>query len=309
MKKYKGSLLLLLCAAIWGFAFAAQSSAADSVPPFTFNGIRSFMGAFVLLAFLLIKGRIKGESFFPENREDKKNLIISGIACGIILFIATNLQQYGITVYPAEASASGRAGFITALYVVLVPIFSIILKKKIHLIVWLAAVIAVIGMYFLCFKKGEGLSGVYFGDLLIILCALCFAGHIVSVDYFVQRAEGIKISCIQFFVSALLSSVCALIFEKPDFAGISESMIALLYAGVCSTGIAYTLQIVGQETTPPALASIICSFESVFAAIGGWLVLGERLSSRELIGCAIMFAAVIMAQVPEFFKDKKLKSI
>lgn len=302
-KKYLGSFALLLAAVIWGFAFVAQTSGAKSIPAFTLNTLRSFVG-FAFLALLIAIMSIKKKDLIPSDKASVKSLIIGGICCGVALFIATGFQQYAIGTYPPEAAASGRSGFITALYVVLVPCVSaLILKKKIHPIVWLGIGIAVVGMYLLSFSKG--ISGIYLGDLITFLCAVSFCGHILVIDHFVAKSNGILLSCIQFFTVGVLSLVVALIFEKTTLSAILEALIPVLYLGIMSSGVAYTLQVVGQKYTAPTTASILMSLESVFAVIGGALVLGERLSFRELIGCLLMFAAIIVAQSPDFAKSKK----
>lgn len=302
-KKYLGSFALLLAAVIWGFAFVAQTSGAKSIPAFTLNTLRSFVG-FAFLALLIAIMSIKKKDLIPSDKASVKSLIIGGICCGAALFIATGFQQYAIGTYPPEAAASGRSGFITALYVVLVPCVSaLILKKKIHPLVWLGIGIAVVGMYLLSFSKG--ISGIYLGDLITFLCAVSFCGHILVIDHFVAKSNGILLSCIQFFTVGVLSLVVALIFEKTTLSAILEALIPVLYLGIMSSGVAYTLQVVGQKYTAPTTASILMSLESVFAVIGGALVLGERLSFRELIGCLLMFAAIIVAQSPDFAKAKK----
>lgn len=301
-KKYLGSFALLLAAVIWGFAFVAQTSGAKSIPAFTLNTLRSFVG-FAFLALLIAIMSIKKKDLIPSDKASVKSLIIGGICCGVALFIATGFQQYAIGTYPPDAAASGRSGFITALYVVLVPCVSaLILKKKIHPIVWLGIGIAVVGMYLLSFSKG--ISEIYLGDLITFLCAVSFCGHILVIDHFVAKSNGILLSCIQFFTVGVLSLVVALIFEKTTLSAILEALIPVLYLGIMSSGVAYTLQVVGQKHTAPTTASILMSLESVFAVIGGALVLGERLSFRELIGCLLMFAAIIVAQSPDFAKAK-----
>ncbi len=302
-KKYFGSLALLLAAIIWGFAFVAQTSGAKSIPAFTLNTLRSFVG-FSFLAILIGLMSIKKKDLVPRDKASLRTLIIGGICCGIALFIATGFQQYAIGTYPEEAGASGRSGFITALYVVLVPcVSSLVFKKKTHPVVWLGIAIAVIGMYLLSFAKG--ISGVYTGDLITFLCAVSFCGHILVIDHFVAKSNGILLSCVQFLTVGVLSLITALIFEETTLSAIIEALIPILYLGIMSSGVAYTLQVVGQKYTAPTTASILMSLESVFAVIGGWVVLGERLSSRELFGCLLMFGAIIVAQIPDLAKAKK----
>lgn len=301
-KKAFGSISLLIAAIIWGFAFVAQTSGAASIPTFTFNFLRSYI-AFIFLGIFIALASVKKPDMIPKTKASKKDLIIGGICCGIALFVATSFQQYGISLYPEGAGASGRSGFITALYVVLVPCFSaLIFRRAIHPLVWCGVIVAVIGMYLLCF--GGGISKIYIGDIMIFLCALSFCGHILVIDHFAKKSNGILLSCIQFFTMGTLSLISMLIFESPDFNAVLDSMLPILYLGIMSSGVAYTLQVVGQKHTEPTVASILMSLESVFAVIGGWLILGEKLSERELIGCFMVFVAIIVSQVPGFIKKK-----
>jgi drug/metabolite transporter (DMT)-like permease len=299
-QKLKGSIYLLLAAAIWGIAFVAQSAAADQVEPFTFNCIRSWIATVVLLAFLLVRGRIRHEPLLPADRNRRKALLLGGAACGAVMFIAAGFQQSGITAYPEHVASSGRSGFITALYVVMVPLVGIFFRKKIHWMVGLGVALSVAGMYFLCFT--DGIGGLYLGDVLVFCCALAFTAHILTVDHFIALADGVKLSCIQFFVTGALSCVMMVLTESPDWAAILDASIPLLYAGVMSSGVAYTLQILGQKDTDPTVASLLMSLESVFAGLGGWWLLHERLSGTELLGCGLVFGAVVLAQVPGFFQ-------
>ncbi len=300
-KNLKGSLILLLAALIWGFAFAAQSSAADSVGPFTFNAVRSCVGALFLVGVIAVRAGITKQPIIPAESQEKKGILLGGISCGVALFLAANFQQFGIWAYPDGVAASGRSGFLTAMYVVMVAFVGCFSGKKLHPIIPAAAVVAVLGMYMLCMSGG--ISGLYLGDLLCLICAVCFTGHILVVDRF-SAFDGIKISCIQFFTVGVLSGICMLAFEEVSMSSILSAWLPILYTGVCSSGIAYTLQIIGQKKAEPAVASIVMSLESVFAGVGGWLVLGEKLSARELGGCALVFAAVILAQVPDFIKKQ-----
>ena len=303
-QKIKGSLCLLLAAAIWGFAFVAQSSAADRVEPFTFNCLRSWIATVALLGFLLVRGRLRRESLLPAAKADRRHLLMGGIACGVVMFVAAGFQQSGITAYPDAVASSGRSGFITALYVVMVPVVGIFFRKKVHWMVWVGVALSVAGMYFLCFNGGIG--GLYLGDVLVFCCALAFTAHILTVDHFIARTDGVMLSCIQFFVTGALSCVMMVLTESPDWSVIPQAWFPLLFAGVMSSGVAYTLQIIGQKDTDPAVASLLMSLESVFAGLGGWLLLQERLSVPELVGCGLVFAAVVLAQMPEFFRPKKV---
>lgn len=288
------SLLLLLTATIWGVAFVAQSVGMEYIGPFTFNAVRNAIGAVVLIPCIGFLQRIRTdeEKQRMADKQEKKTLLAGGVSCGVLLFIASNLQQVGI-----QYTTVGKAGFITAMYIVIVPLLGIFLKKKAGARVWCAVVIAVAGLYMLCVTDG----GFYLqkGDLLVLICAVAFSVHILAVDYFSPRVDGVKMSCIQFFVCALLSGICMLLFETPEPARILQAWVPVLYAGVLSCGVAYTLQIVGQKGMNPTVASLILSLESVVSVIAGWVILRQELSGRELIGCGLMFAAIILVQLPE----------
>lgn len=292
MKKMttKSALLLLLTATIWGIAFVAQSAGSDYAGPFTFNAIRTIMGGVVLIPciYFLDKGKKKRSEMIAS---DQKNLITGGILCGVVLFIASNLQQIGIAY-----TTAGKAGFITALYIVLVPMMGIFLKKITGLKIWLGVLLAAVGLYFLCMNEGFSIG---IGDIYLLMGAACFAVHILVIDYYSPKVDGVKMSCIQFFVCGILSAVPMLLFETPRIGSLVSGWIPLVYAGVMSCGVAYTLQIVGQRDADPTIASLILSLESVVSVLAGFLILGERLSIREGIGCILMFAAIILAQLPE----------
>ncbi len=294
----KGTLLLSVAALIWGLAFVAQSEAAEFVPPFTFNMLRSVIGAGVLYLFWLFSGKKDSKKFFPENPKDKKGYYACALTCGICLSIAINFQQFGISAYPTGVASEARAGFITALYVILVPIFSCFLKKRVGLPVLLGVLIAVAGVYLLCFSKG--FSGIYIGDALMFLCTIAFAVHIMAVDRFASEIGGVKLSIMQFCVAAVVSAALAVVFEweQISLANILSAAPQILYLGIMSSGVAYTLQIVGQKYAEPTVASITMSLESVFAALGGWLISGNSLSLRELLGCTLVFVAILVAQIP-----------
>ena len=298
----KGTLILTVAAIIWGLAFVAQSGAADLVPPFAFNALRSAIAALALYLFWFFTQR-KGERFFPETCNGKKQYFACALICGLCLSVAINFQQFGIAAYPKGVASEARAGFITALYVILVPIFSIFLKKKVGIPVLLGVIIAISGIYLLCFSKG--VSGIYIGDFLIFLCAVSFALHIMSVDKFVGFTGGVKLSIMQFLVAAVVSGILALIFEfdKIEMGNILAASPQILYLGIMSSGVAYTLQIVGQKFAEPTVASITMSLESVFAALGGWLISGNALTTRELLGCVLVFVAILVAQTPSKIKN------
>ena len=294
MKKteWKSPALLFLTAVVWGVAFVAQSVGMDYVGPFTFNCIRCLIGAVVLVPCIWFldgwKQRPDGASC---GRESARALLAGGICCGLALFVASNLQQIGI-----QYTTVGKAGFITALYIVMVPVFGIFLKKRAGIRVWVSVALAVAGLYLLCITDRLALGK---GDILVLLCAVVFAVHILVVDHFSAKADGVRMSCIQFLVCGLLSGVCMLITEHPEMRLILQAWQPILYAGVFSCGVGYTLQIVGQKGTDPTVASLILSLESVVSVLAGWLLLGQRLSVRELGGCALMFAAILLAQMPE----------
>lgn len=289
------SLLLLLTATIWGVAFVAQSVGMDYVGPFTFNAVRNLIGAVVLLPCIGILSRMdgskQGHADTADLKKNRKTLLIGGISCGTLLCIASNLQQFGIMY-----TTTGKAGFITAMYIVLVPVFGIFLHKKAGIRIWIAVAIAVAGMYLLCGLGGE--AGLQAGDWLLIGCAVVFSFHILVIDYFSPKVNGVKLSCIQFFTCAVLSGIGMLLFETPSLTAILAAWVPILYAGVLSCGVAYTLQIVGQKGMNPTVASLILSLESVVSLLAGWLILDQRLSGRELCGCALAFAAIILVQLP-----------
>ena len=303
MSNIKGSAILLLAALIWGFAFVAQTGAAEHVPPFLVNALRSLIAAaFLFVVYILF--RKKGKPFFPKAEGSKKLYLKAALLCGICLTVSVNLQQFGIAVYPQGVAAEARSGFITALYVVLVPILSVFVGKKVHILVWLAAVVAMVGVYMLCLFGG--MDALYFGDLLVFICAFTFACHIMTADRYVGKIGGIKLSIMQFLVCGVLSLILSLIFEfsSVTFENIMAAAPEILYLGICSCGIAYTLQLIGQKYAQPAVASITMSFESVFAVLGGWILSGNALSKNEILGCVLMFCGIILAQLPELFTRK-----
>ena len=299
-----GILILLFTSIIWGLAFVAQDQVADSIEPFTLNCIRCLIGALVLLPVLLIKNKIQNRPVLEKDKSKRKKLIIASVLCGVSLCIGMNFQQFGIALYPNDAAVSGRSGFITALYVVLVPILSLLLKKKLGINTIISVVLATIGLYLLCFSKG--LDHVYLGDIIVLISALGFALQILFVDKYVGEIEGVKLSLLQFVVCGVLSGILMFIFEKPSINKIIEVILPILYLGGISSGIGYTLQIIGQKfSNNPTLDSIIMSLESVFAVLGGAIILNEHLSNNELIGCIIMFLAIIISQLPKLTFEKK----
>lgn len=300
------SCLLFLTALIWGVAFVAQSAGMDYVEPFTFNAVRCILGGIVLIpciGILSYYDKRKQTAVMEEDkiRTDKGSqsrlLYLGGLSCGILLFIASNFQQVGI-----QYTTVGKAGFITALYIIIVPVLGIFLHRRAGKKVWWGVLLALCGLYLLCMKNEIRLEK---GDALVLVCAVTFSFHIMVIDYSSSKVDGVKMSCIQFFVCGILSAICMFLFEKPNISQILAAWIPILYAGVMSCGVAYTLQIVAQEGMNPTVASLILSMESVISVLAGWILLKESLSRRELMGCLLMFSAVVLAQLPERKIQKK----
>ena len=303
-KSLLSSALLLTAAIIWGFAFVAQEKLADTIPPFTVNMIRSLIASVALIPVAAITRRMQGKRLREENPADRRTLIKAGVICGVMLCISVNLQQFGIALYPEGAPASAHSGFLTALYIVFVPIFGLFLKKKPGLSIIIAVVLATVGLYFLCLYEGFGT--LYLGDVVVLICGASFAVQILCVDRYIDKVDGVKLSSIQFLVTGVLSGILMLIFEKPDLSAILAGWQPLLYLALLSSCVGYTLQIIGQKyASSPALASILMSMESVFAVIGGMIFLHAIPKANEWVGCALMFAAIIIAQLPkDIFKKK-----
>ena len=290
MSKTKSNLMLLLCAMIWGSAFVAQSAGMDHIGPWTFNAMRSLIGGLTLLILMPFLDRVRNVKK-EDAHMDKKVLLTGGIACGVVLCFASYFQQTGI-----QYTTVGKAGFLTALYTIAVPVLGILVGKKTRPLVWVCVVISVIGFYFLSL---EGSFSLGLGDGLVLIGSLLFAVHILVIDYFSPKTDGVRLSCIQFFTAGIISFVPMMIFEQPSFTAILQAAAPILYAGVLSSGAGYTLQIVGQKGADPTIASLILSLESVFAAISGFLFLHQVLSHREVFGCALIFLAIIISQLPE----------
>lgn len=297
-KEVKSVLILLLTAAIWGFAFVAQRVGMQHVGAFTFNGVRFALGSMSLLPVIYFFGKKTTESIEKIEEADFKTTVKSGIMAGSVLFIAASLQQVGL-IY----TTAGKAGFITSLYIVLVPILGIFLKQKTHITTWLGALTAVIGLYFLSINENFTIE---FGDLLEIIGAFFWAVHIQLIDRFVRNVDAIKLSSIQFATCSVLSLIVAFIFEDVNLGGLSSAIVPILYGGIMSAGVAYTLQAVGQKHAKPSHAAIALSMESVFAAVGGLLLLEEILPARGYLGCALMLLGMLIAQSENFKKDKSL---
>ncbi len=296
------SFLLFLTACIWGMAFVSQSKGMEYMHPFTFNGVRSLIGAMTLFIYLLIRGKVQGKNAVAVNW---KKTVKAGLLCGLALTTASTLQQFGI-----QYTTVGKAGFITTLYIIFVPLAGIFLKKKVTGIVWVAAGMAAVGMYLLCMTESLSLGS---GDILVFLCAIVFAVHIIVIDHYAEETDGAIVSCIQFLVCGVVCGIGALIWGAPSWQQLGSGIGALLYAGVLSCGVAYTLQIVGQKGVNPTVAALILSLESVVATVSGWvaykiglLKADQSMSEKQIAGCVIVFAAVILVQLPkEMFVRKE----
>lgn len=292
-KALQGSFLLFITATVWGVAFVAQSMGMEHLNAFAFNCIRNAIGAVVLLPVLVVtRNREKKASDAISGQPPlfTKDLLIGGLICGATLCIASNFQQLGI-----EHSTVGKSAFITTLYIILVPLLGLFFKKKVSLSVWISVVLAMAGLFLLCMKNETFVPEI--GDIYLILCAFFFSLQIMAVDYYVQKVNGISLSIMQFLVTAILSGIGMLFTEIPTWSDITATAIPLLYAGGISCGVGYTLQIIGQKHVPATVASLIMSLESVIAALAGWVILHEVLSTQELIGCGLVFAAIILAQL------------
>ncbi len=282
-------LLLLGASAIWGFAFVAQSVSSRTIPCFTITGVRNLLAGLFLIPFCRIWNRFRPESERAKE-EGGKTLLAGGIIAGFLLFAGENLQQYGISL-----TTTAKAGFITSLYIILVPILGIFVGKRAHPVIWLCACVATAGLYLLSVREGFRIGT---GDLYVLLCAVVFAIHILAVSAYAGRVDCLKMSCIQFFTTALLSLICTALFEHPSLEAVLDMWFPLAYAGIMSCGVGYSLQIIGQSRIDPARVALLVSPESVFAALAGWLLLGQTLTGREFAGCALVFAAVILSQLP-----------
>lgn len=287
----KQSLILLLTATIWGVAFVSQSVGMDYVGPFTFNAIRSLIGAAVLVPVVFLMRKLSGETEGQKtHRKDDRTWIRGGVCCGVILAAASSFQQFGI-----KYTTVGKAGFITAMYIILVPVLGIFFGKKVGVRIAVSVAVAVAGLYLLCMTESFRLET---GDILVMVCAVIFSFHIMVIDHFSPLTDGVKMSCMQFLTCGILCGICMFLFESPKLSMILAAWKPILYAGVLSCGVGYTLQIIGQKGMNPTVASLIMSLESVISVLAGFVLLHEILSKRELFGCVLMFAAIILAQLP-----------
>ena len=299
LRSLKNSALLLLTALIWGVAFVAQKDGMKYIGPFTYNCVRSFVGGLFLLVMLPPLDRLRSRSG-PLDKGSRRDILAGGAACGLALFVAANLQQYGIALQD-PATNVGKAGFISACYCAFVPVLGLVLKRKSPPLVWLGVAVAVVGSFFLCLMDGlMAGKGLDLGrsDLLILLSALGFSVHILVIDHFSPLADGVRLSCVQFFVCGLLGVPCMFLFETPAWRDILDCAVPILYSGIMSSGVAYTLQIVAQKEVHPAVASLILSLESVFSMLAGYALMpGSALSRWELLGCALVFSSVVLVQL------------
>lgn len=300
-------IILILTAFIWGVAFVAQSEGGRSAGPYTFNCIRSIIGSVVLIPAIVFLDKLKLTKK-TKTPTDKRNLIVGGLLCGIILFLASNLQQLGLYL----GASAGKAGFLTACYILIVPILGLLFKKKCRINVWIGVLLTLVGLYLLCVKDSFSLHP---ADILLLVCAFIFAIHILVIDYYAPKVDGVRMSCIQFFVCGILTAIPMFFTEmNHSINGISKwtrgltsinVWIPILYAGILSCGVAYTLQIIGQKNVDPTIASLLLSLESVFSVIAGFVILGEKMGIRELVGCGLIFVAIILAQLPPSNKNIK----
>ncbi len=286
LQTIKSDLLLLITAILWGFAFVAQRAGMEYIGPFLFNGIRFALGSLILLPIISML-KIKGER--KKHPNESKFNFIGGISAGLILFLAASLQQIGV-----KYTVAGKAGFITGLYVILVPILGIFLKHKLSRNTWSGAILATVGLYFLSVTTKFTIC---FGDFMVFLGAIFWAVHVHIIGNFSAKVSSVKLASIQFAICSLLSLVFAIIFEEIRISAILNAAIPILYGGIISVGIAYTLQIIAQKEAPPAHAAILMSLEGVFAVLGGWLILAEILSLRALFGCTLMLTGMIFSQL------------
>ena len=293
MKKFKGELCLMLAALIWGSAFIFQKMGMDHVGPFTFGFFRFTLGALALLPVIFIYGKLNQKRSAPKEITPFKNrmLLLGGLQCGIASFIAGSLQQIGIMY-----TTAGKAGFITSLDIVIVPILLLFLRRRVGIFTWLGVALAGFGLYLLCITDGFTIQ---LGDGLVIACAVGYSFQILLIDYYSDKVDAIKLSFLQFLLSGLLSGVFMIFLESVAFQDIIDCAVPILYTAILEVSIAFTLQIVGQKDSPPAIAAIIMSLEAFFSAVCGALFLGEVMSSREMIGCVLMLTAFIISQIPD----------
>ena len=291
-----GSAFLALAAIIWGSSFVAQTAGAEFVGPFTFISVRSLLGSVALLPVIFVmdtfKKKSKPEEFKKMTKADYKYLFMGGTACGVVLCAASCLQQLGID----GGTAPGMAAFITALYILLVPIFSVFIGKKIRPVIWVCVGVSVVALYLLCVKDGGKVQG---SDLYVLACAVCYAIHILVIDKVSPKLDGVRLSAVQFFIAGIIALVIMFLTEEPTFEALKAAAPSIAYSGIMSSAVAFTLQILGQQKTEPTIATMIMSLESVFGVLTAMIVLSQVPTVRESLGCILMFAAIIVAQLPE----------
>jgi drug/metabolite transporter (DMT)-like permease len=301
--KIKGAVFLLLTAFIWGVAFVAQSVGMESVEAFTFGAVRTMMGVAALLPVILIKDHIASKKMtdkqLDERKLSNKKALVYGSLLGVVFCLASSLQQQAF-----NYSDAGKIAFITAIYIFFVPLLGLFFKNKVSALMWGCVAIGFVGLYFLCID-GQNLTAINLGDVLSLVCAFFFAIHILLIEKFTVGTDGLKLSCVQFFVSGVISTILMFLFESPSWSAILTAIVPLLYAGVLSCGVAYTLQIIGQKYTDSAMASLIMCMESVFAVLASSLLLHERMSTRETVGCIIMFAAILLPNLVAIVQQRK----
>ena len=289
-RKIRANFLLLFTAFIWGSAFVAQRVGMEHIGPFTFNAVRLLIAGIALSLVALVLGKTKIQASAEKPAYSRKALYTGGLVCGIVLFVAMSFQQVGI-----QFTTAGKAGFITTLYIIFVPLLGLFLRRKIGGRVWFSVFLALAGLIFLSFIEDMQIN---LGDFLMLFCAIAYAVHILVVDRYATKADSVRLSCFQFFVAAFISFFAMLVFETPNITYILMSWIPLLYVGVLSGAVGFTLQIIAQKDTDPAIAALLMSFEAVFAVLTGFLILSEVLTARELLGCILMFTAIVIAQLP-----------
>lgn len=288
-RKVRANFLLLFSSFIWGSAFVAQRVGMEHIGPFTFNAVRMLVAG-VALSFVVFILRKTNKLDAKPGSYSKKALYAGGFFCGGVLFFASSFQQAGLMF-----TTAGKAGFITTLYIIIVPVLGLFLKKKVGAKVWFSVLLGLTGLFFLSFVENMQLN---LGDVLMLFCAVGYAVHIIVVDHFATKADSVKLSCFQFFVAAFFSCIVMFVFESPDITNILISWLPIIYVGVLSGALGFTLQIIAQKDTSPAVAALLMSFEAVFAALTGFVILSEVLTPRELIGCFLMFFAIVLAQMP-----------
>ena len=301
--KIKGVIFLLLTAFIWGLAFVAQSVGMESVEAFTFGTVRTLMGVAALLPVILIKDHIASKKMtdkqLDERKLSNKKALVYGSLLGVVFCLASSLQQQAF-----NYSDAGKIAFITAIYIFFVPLLGLFFKNRVSALMWGCVAIGFVGLYFLCID-GSSMTSINLGDILALLCAFFFAIHILLIEKFTVGTDGLKLSCVQFFVSSVLSAILMFLFESPSWSAILAAIVPLLYAGVMSCGVAYTFQIIGQKYTDSAMASLIMCMESVFAVVASSIMLHERMSLRETAGCIIMFVAILLPNLVALIQQRK----